>query len=348
MHTSIFTRAEQALVAIRSAAEVQNFLNRIEIVNDSIDAKLKTLAELVEAQQITNIGSELRQIILTLPKVTLKTNMRQFFLEIESLHRQFSLIFSDAREPSEIVTMLQNVDLLADYYNNYVQSPGAEGASRLLKCGRDTQAALKNLSSFLSYLVANSREAVPVEGESEFSLDIFYTSDLEDFTNRLFAISKIYHELAELLNASVAPLRIAKIESGSLLTKLVGDTKVVDLFVDVMRGAAKFYHRNYTNEGKIAAIAPKVEMVEKVLGLAKKLEDAGVDVEIAKEQLGKSAHEIATQLNALLSDQPTISVNGEKISVGEAMTRSMLENNKTRLIAPSSDASPPASLPPPA
>lgn len=332
MHTSIFTRAEEALVAIQSATEVKKFLDRIEAVNDSIDAKLKALAELSDAQQIANIGNELRQVVLTLPKITLRTNMRLFFLEVESLHRQFSLIFRDTREPSEIVAITQNIDLLAEYYNNYVQSPGAEGAAKLLKGGRDTLAALKNLSNFLRYLVANSREAVPAEGESEFSLDLLYTSDLEDFTNRLTAISKIYHELAELLNASVAPLKIAKIESGSLLTKLVGDTKVVNLFVDVMRGATKFYHRNYTNEGKIAAIAPKVEMVEKILDLTKKLEAAGVNVETAREQLGKSAHEIANQLNALLADQPAISVNGEEISVGEEMAQTMLENNKTRLI----------------
>ncbi|MCY1245104.1 hypothetical protein D9M72_582230 [compost metagenome] len=112
----------------------------------------------------------------------------------------------------------------------------------------------------------------------------------------------------------------------------MGDTRVVELLVDVTRGAIRFYHRNLTEGGKIASIAPKVEAVEKALGLSRKLEEAGVDVGPLKEQLGKSAHAIAQELNKLLADQPSVSINGEVISVSANMTQRMLQNNRAHLL----------------
>jgi hypothetical protein len=121
------------------------------------------------------------------------------------------------------------------------------------------------------------------------------------------------------VSKSQYPLQVIKIESGSLWIKLFGESKVITLLTSLIESAAKFFYRNFTNEGKITSLPRNVEAIEAILSLTKKLEAEGIDTSATKDNLQKAAVKISAQLNELLLKEPSIEVDGKKYSVAETM-----------------------------
>jgi hypothetical protein len=59
--------------------------------------------------------------------------------------------------------------------------------------------------------------------------------------------------------------------------------------VSLIEGSARFMHRNYTNEGKIASIPKTIESLDRILDLSNRLKENGVDVSSLQESLAKNA-----------------------------------------------------------
>lgn len=354
MHIPTSKRAEDALDELQAASPLWALLDELDARNEVVSTKLGELGASTHSGKINELAGELRALMLSVTAITSKVNVRELFRNIETLHGRLVSLFEDVPGFPRIAEMLNSLDIFAEVFNKFVASPSGDGAALLLKHARVTNATYRTFHVVLQFLKAEADDVSPVSGESEFSLMLDHTRDLDDFAERLRAISRIYSELSQLLGVRTPPLRVAKIESGSLFTKLVGDTKVVGLLVDLLRDSAGFLHRRFTNEGKIGAISGKVDAFDKVVHLTERLEAAGVDVAATKDQLSKGAHALAADLTRLLSDQPAVSVNGETLSVGDHAAAALLEHARVPLLnAPgAANAERPAGatgrLPPPA
>jgi hypothetical protein len=227
-----------------------------------------------------------------------------------------------------VIKLLDELDAFAEAYNVYVTNQIGTNAFSLLLVSRRLRQSLADLRGFLEYITKNYSNALtPAENEAELSLFLLHISDLPHFAEKLTALQALYAELCYLLDISVAscPLRIGKIESGSLWTKLFGDGKVINLMISLVEGSAKFMHRNYTTEGKIAAIPKKIESLNSILDFSNRLKANGVDVDSLEDNLAKSAVSITNSLNILVSDQPLIEINGQVLSVGSEVQKALIE-----------------------
>lgn len=330
MHIPLSISAMRALEAIKNSHELLSLVEKTIGVDKSINEHIKQLAASNDGNVINNKGSEIRQLVLSLPSVVMQTDAREFFREIEILDKKLLDLFEDENGFSDFHEIIDSIDQLADCFNKFVKGWPPVVGSELLITARRVDLNLQNFENFLKFLVAKDHNDTPGEGESEFLLILQTTNDLDDFIARLIAISEIYAELAQILKVSLQPMRVAKIESGSLLTILIGDTKVVGLFVDILKGAVDFLYRKYTFEGKVGSISSQVDAFDKILEFNKKLEEAGVNVEESKEQIAKGVHSISQNLTNLLADQSIVSVNENIFSLKNMTNFLSIESDSRR------------------
>jgi len=170
----------------------------------------------------------------------------------------------------------------------------------------------------------------PEKGCGILSLFLTSSEDYSSTIEKMAAVEGMYVELCNLLNVSTSayPLKANRIESGSLWLKLFGESKVVAMMTSLIERSASFLYRNFTNEGKIESIPKKVAAIEILLGLSAQLEANGVETGNIKENIQKSAVSLSKHLSTLLAGEPTIEVNGKKLSVGEEMEQKFLSESR--------------------
>jgi hypothetical protein len=220
---------------------------------------------------------------------------------------------------SSIKTKIQN------FYQEYEKSINNftwPQTLQLFAVGKDLYDSILIYRDFVSLIKDDLESAIDIPQDNKAASFFFHsTTEYEEFLNKLLALDRLYSELCLLVNVSKSqyPLRVIKIESGSLWIKLFGESKVITLLTSLIESAASFFYRNFTNEGKITSLPRSVEAIESILSLTKKLEAEGIDVSASKDNLQKAAVIVSAQLNKLLLKEPSIEVDGKKYSVAEAM-----------------------------
>jgi hypothetical protein len=123
------------------------------------------------------------------------------------------------------------------------------------------------------------------------------------------------------------PLKIGKIESGSLWVKLFGESKVVALLTRFIEEGAEYLYRKFTIEGQISTIPRKIEVLDKVIGLRSSLQENGIDTAGLDDHIAKSGAIIGKDLNILLARQSSVRVNGRLTSVSNEMLKQQIESH---------------------
>lgn len=260
----------------------------------------------------------------------------ELFREIESLEKHLSsALVEGLDEPKHILESIGTLDEFAEAYNNYVVNQTGVNALPLLMVARRLKQTLSNLRGLLEHINVNSSGPMDMrEDEAEFSMVLTNVSDLQDFARKLAALSALYAEICYVLEVSVAshPLRVGKIESGSLWTRLFGDARAIGLMLNLIESSVRYFHRNYTTEGKIATIPKKIESLDAILQFSNRLKESGVDVTALNDSLAKNAVSIADSLNELVSNQPVVELSGQVFSVSsELEKRLLLQGNTPKL-----------------
>jgi hypothetical protein len=331
LQIQLLKRIDLALEALHNAELLIEVLAALDLANDKIESGLLGIAE-GGGNKINESASYLHSYLASLPSITRDLNVRKLFNEIEQLQHRLSVSLREGLSDSTAISKLLDVlDAFAEAYNTYIAHTTGVNAINLLFSSNRLKNSLTSFDSYLVYIRDNIVDATPIhDQEAEFSLVLFHVADIEVFSEKLSALAALYAELCFVFDISKAshPLRIAKIESGSLLTKLFGDTKVVGLMVSLVEGSVRYFHRNHTAEGKIAAIPKRIESLNSILDFSNRLKESGVDVSNLQENLAKSAVSIADSLNALVSDQSTVEINGQVFSINNTTEKTLLEQSK--------------------
>ncbi|NYG35353.1 hypothetical protein HZU83_15630 [Sphaerotilus montanus] len=326
LQPTLTRRAEDALQALDRASSLLSLLGALDAVYTQVDTRLLAIAEGTSLQENANSA---HSQMASLPRITKEISARNLFREIESLELRLSSALAEGLdEPKYILEPIGTLDEFADAYNNYVVHQAGVNALPLLLVARRLKQTLANLRSFLTHISANASGLSSAgEDEAVFSMILLNVTDLQDFAKKLGALSELYAEICYVLGVSVAshPLRIGKIESGSLWTRLFGDTRAVGLMLTLVESSVRYFHRNYTTEGKIAAIPKRIESLDAILQFSSRLKESGVDVTTLNESLAKNAASIADSLNELVSNQPVVELNGQVLSVHADIEKRLLQ-----------------------
>jgi hypothetical protein len=176
-------------------------------------------------------------------------------------------------------------------------------------------------------------------GNRRITIQLSSSTTVAPFTNKLASINAIYEELAGLANVSTTeyPLRIVKIESGSLLIDVLGYPRIIEIIKTWIEQVVACFWRNFTTEGKIEGIPRRVAAIESILDARNKLSEAGIQTVDADGALEKALFGIAHGYNRLLIGEATVMVDGETHSIGEQYRERYLEEARI-LSLPSGEA----------
>lgn len=259
------------------------------------------------------------------------------------------------REHEFTEALTHEVDDFVSCYDDFLMNPNTQTSAALMLQASNANRRLA--STFGAFHLIESALEANVEAdvdEEAISLVLSEVNGFDDFTRKLEAFHNLYRELCFVLGTTEGshPLRVAKIESGSLWIKVFGDTKVVKLLVALLESTVGYLHRTFTTEGKIASVPRKLESLDAAIQVSAKLQAAGVDTSEMNENLKKCGVAISQGLAELLEDQPRVRVNNNVFSVGlhieplllAQRTNLRIENQSSR-IEPTfgdQDASPPS------
>lgn len=146
---------------------------------------------------------------------------------------------------------------------------------------------------------------------------------LNEFIDKLDALKQIYSEICLIfqIEESNHSLKVGRIESGSLLAKIFGESKVIEFMIWFAKESVKYLHRTYTSEGKMGKLSANVDQLNEQIGLYEKLnailgkERMSALQHEQAEALQKSAAIITKKYQKLLERETKININNEVLEV---------------------------------
>lgn len=281
-----------------------------------------------QANYIARVNQELGRVVAELQSFS----SREFYastFELTTILKDLTATVTIAHPIAGKV--LHELDALQDSFDSFTQN---HAANRALKVAFQAHSFIEALDSYIEYtefiasMLRSDQEAPKQAG----TLDIYMPAELtfEEFIVRLDSINEIYQELAQIVGVSTSdePLRILKVESGSLWASVFGNWRIMALMDDLLRGAARYMHRNFTHEGKIEALPTSLKSMDEILNFTNRLKESGVDVKDIQDQLAKGTVLIAKEMNALLANQSSVTINGEDIQLSESRRQDQLEGRR--------------------
>jgi len=329
------------LAVLKSCKNALNkpMMNTIETEGDinTIVGRLNTYKKVIKESQ-----TDIRKII--------KPNI--IFKSIEKLQKAFNVL-SESEEFNQQESYLNNIDSqfleFQDAYEQFINDYSYFSTVELVNSGTDILHSIKSTEDIATLILRNLQNRYEYDNSLD-SLSLLLDSDYtyKDFVTKLEALQKLYSQLCFLLHISESdfPLRIAKIESGSLFVKIFGEPKVIQFISELIKDTTGFLYRNMTTEGKIQSIPRKKEAIESVIKLREKLHEAGIEVNHLDESLKQSAILIADELNCLLAGEPKVKLNGEILQAGNYNKQKLLEGSKIYLLEGAKDSTEKEEQPP--
>jgi hypothetical protein len=316
------------LTAFEVASTFFDGLDNINAMSPDIDKFSQTIIrDVLQPHELQNLIIAISKKLTTV-KHKIEVKPRVFFATIDKLQSSIrqakACDFYDLSQLDEIDNSLEQFSLT---YEGFLDDYSKNTALTLILEARALAALLDGFKKGLNFYLTNIEYTIPATNDGkELSIYLSSTLSLAEFIQKLQSIERIYKELCMLTDIS-SPIQILKIESGSLWIKVFGNSKVIDLMTSLVKSGVGFVYRNYTEEGKFAAIPKQVEALESILALRKKLKAAGIAVDELDDHLKKSAVVVSKALNTLIEGQPEIVINDSKLSIGDEAQKKLIEAN---------------------
>jgi len=326
MTSQEFTQHIGILLQSNSASEyLDKMLWSLHAAHGSLKGIIQDLAK---AQPGSNaMNQEVNKLVSYLNEASSQfrpLRTRTVWAGVDDLHGKSQILYK-TELTSNIAESIQNrLEKFSHSYEEFVKSylPGPTFA--VIDAGNDLFESLRAIK-LTAKLASDALAPTSYINQSETELNLLLGSTQEAiaFARKLDALIAIYQELCELLSipTTTHPLRIGKIESGSLWANVFGESKVIGLMIRLIESSTRYLHRNFTLEGKITEMPRKVEAVEAVLGLKQRLEEQGLDTSAMNEHIEKSSFLISQQLNTLLAGESRVVVNSIEVFVSQEMLK---------------------------
>ena len=179
---------------------------------------------------------------------------------------------------------------------------------------------------------------IPLEGNTNETIEIQLLDNdysFKEFTSLLVLINKIYEEIGNVIyieGEKYQELKIVKVESGSLLSKLVGDKNILETVGLLLNKIVDLVFMKYTQEGKLLRCRELMNMLKDEAELCTNLYNLGYDIKESREDIEISFAHVTKDIEKIARSSAKIRVNKESYSIGDAMKEVYLSDARTCLI----------------
>ncbi|AYV21093.1 hypothetical protein [Vibrio mediterranei] len=264
------------------------------------------------------------------------TNTRQLFRCYMDLEYLVEKSHTESRPhlSEQLSSFLHCVDEFLHAHESYRVRYKMELAYRLSFASIRVTRAYDDLQRSLNTILEGYLS--PPLGEDSQQLELYLSNvpSLKQFGNKLVALDEMYTELGNLFNISLSdhPIVIEHIEDGSLLARISGNQLIVGVLTAVIGAGSSYYINNYPANKDIVEMKEKVETLDMMFELSKKLEQEGYNVDEMQDNISRTLKKLASSSDVLLSDQPSIEVNDNIYQMDEHNGTKLLEQSKRKLL----------------
>lgn len=166
-------------------------------------------------------------------------------------------------------------------------------------------------------------------------LDVEYTMD--EFATILKGINDSYCEIGNLIFQNIKSveykeLKIIKIESGSLFSKISGEKIIIDILKKILTKAITWVQTNFQQGDQILSHQKFAATLKEDAELMKLLEDSGCDITASKENIEKSFNLLSKQALYLAKSTCNIKIDDEEFKMGTIQKQKFLNEVKSKLL----------------
>lgn len=216
------------------------------------------------------------------------------------------------RSNSIIVDLINKVSSIVHEYNKFIGS-------------------YENIKYFMS---KTENEIEETDYEKILKLH-FYDEYLEPeyFALNIHSISESYEIMCQILNVSRSeyPIKVLKIESGSLLGKFLGNTVVIGFLSIIIKKIIELVFNHFTFEGKVLKHKEILDLLKEDADLLLKYKELGIDIEF-NEEITKYHYQLIKSIGKMTSKATKVKINNEELYLKDSLKQKYLTEASTLLI----------------
>lgn len=238
-----------------------------------------------------------------------------------------------------IEDFFSEIDNIFDLYQGFIQSDDQKEKAIIFGQGvinfKGTFDTCKSTYKNLINLSTNLFE--DIEGNKEKIIEIQLLNveyDLEQFTSNLESINNIYCQIGNMVykektNIGYEKLKIVKIESGSLLSIILGDKNIIEAIGILLNKTINLVFNKYTREGKIYRQNELARTLKETAELGEQLKSLGYDISSSQEDIEKTFAIVTKEMLKIATSSPKIKIDQEIHKMDDYSSTKFLESATT-------------------
>lgn len=226
-------------------------------------------------------------------------------------------------EDESISTLTNHLNELSLLYRDVIMSGDSKQKivvffDKIQEYVAEYELSLSNINGYINSMSSNA-ELIDAEGIRIMELQLLDTEySVGEFGEVLKNLDDVYSNIQRLIpNVKLSALKIVKIESGSLLSRILGDENVLEVIAIALRRIADYVHYTFTNQGKLELNAKIMQDISTDADIIKKLEDLGIDTKEAKQNISETLSAATKDLYNIVSTASKLKLDDEELIIAE-------------------------------
>lgn len=222
---------------------------------------------------------------------------------------------------NNIIELLEELNKISRLYQNIVQNNEEKKDIVIFfafvkNCVIKYRSVLKSINSFNDVLIC--KHNITEENDAKvLELQLLDTEyNLGEFAEILQNINNAYTNLSRLFpNVKYTNLKIIKVESGSLLSRILGDDKIIEVITLFLSKISDYIHYNWTRNGKLELNSKIMKDIEEDAKIINELESLGINTEESKQNIKDTLNAATKDLYNVVSKAPKMKINDNTINM---------------------------------
>lgn len=307
--------------------------------NNPIEEKQNILVEFLGSAPVSsgsNMNYSIRKKNANDSEILIHKYMTKFkefknsfdFVEFQKLVTTLELRIKDIYikynyEDQSITTLTNHLNELSLLYRDVIMSNDSKQKivvffDKIQEYVAEYELSLSNINGHINAMFSNS-ELVATEGIKIMQLqllDIEYS--VGEFGEILKNLDDVYSNIQRIIpEVKLSSLKIVKIESGSLLSLILGDENVLEVIAIALRRIVDYVHYTFTKQGKLELNAKIIQDISTDADIIKKLEDLGIDTSDSKQNISDTLSAATKDLYNIVSTAPKLKLDDEELIIAE-------------------------------
>jgi len=245
--------------------------------------------------------------------------------------------------------LVERIDPLFESYQNYIRSQRSREKAVMFMQQffnfKECFDAVKNTYRDALRMFGTGNNDMELEGQDNCAVMevqlLKVELSFEEFVLCLSSLQKIYSELCHIVRYknNTEPLKIVRIESGSLLTKVYGDKNALEATALLLEKTVMLCFTKFTRSGKSQTKSELKKKIQEDLNLGDELSKLGFNLTSTDDKVVKAFQVILDEALRLASAAPKYKINGKMLECHDYNSQNYLDVNRTKFITTREDSS---------